>query len=342
MLMVQRFHSIHEIDPEFVTNVETLLQEDVPSYDVLVQKHDTAPATDSFTYFLFFGPTQNAPIGFAQLSLRKIPWAPYLPWWERLCFWKKDHLHWKEVIWKLGDGTNGLAVFDPRFARSGKEKVQELIKEYEGRSDIMAQNLLCVKGLQDYGPSWSEGVKSTRELYVLEPLPKAHKSYQDFLESLDREVKAQIKSSWKTLHKDAGMKLGDYPNPLEAPKSIPLDREQLERWGLKGHHLLTFEKDGNVLGCLLIQKGKGGNVFFEPFIFEAEDQPIITEVLYTQYALLKFFEIPEARKCHLMRSGAKLVFEERADLAFFTDQGFSAKTILQSFASRLKGLENPV
>ncbi|HXH73494.1 MAG TPA: hypothetical protein VNJ08_00915 [Bacteriovoracaceae bacterium] len=342
MLIVQKFHSIHEIDPEFIANIETLLQEDVANFDALVQRHDQAPSTDVFTYFLFFGPTQNAPIGFAQLSLRQIPWRNYLPWWRRLMFWKKDHLHWKQVTWQLGDGSHGLYVMDSKFARTGKEKIHELIKEYEARPDIQAAGIFCIKGLQDFQVSWDTGTKTMKEVYVLEPLTKAFKSYQDYLASLDPEIRGQIKAAWKTLHINETIKLGDYPTPAEAPTALPIEPDLLKVWAKWGAQVLTFENGGTILGCLLVLRGRSGNIFFEPFLFEPEGSPLVSEELYTQYALLKFFEMPDARKCHLMRFGAKLVFEEKADLLFFQDQGFQLKTITQSFHSRLKGLDRPV
>src|SRR5665647_855726 len=181
MLIVQKFHSIHEIDPEFITNLETLLQEDVASFETLILRHDLAPASDVFTYFLFFGPTQNAPIGFAQLCLRTVPTQDLLKWHQKLKFWDKEHTHWKEVIWQVGDGSAGLCVFDPRFARSGKEKVQELITEYENRSDVMAQHLFTLKGLQDFKSSWIPAASHAQESFVLEALPKSVKSYEDYL-----------------------------------------------------------------------------------------------------------------------------------------------------------------
>lgn len=342
MLIVQKFHSIHEIDPEFINNVEFLLQEEVANFQVLVHKHDLAPSTDVFTYFLFFGPTQNTPIGFAQLSLRQIPWQNYLPWWQRLLFWRKDHLHWKQVTWKMSDGTNGMCVFDPRFARTGKEKIQELIKEYESREDILAMQLYSIKGLQDFQSSWQDGAKWNKECYILEPLSKAFKTYQDYLESLDTEIKKQLKGSWKALNKNTEIKLGDYPSISEAPKNLPLPHEQLKMWETRGAQVLTFEKKETILGCLFVLKGKGGNLFFEPFLFEPEGSALVNEELYIQYALLKFFEGPESRKCHLMKHGSKLVFEDKADLAFFQDQGFNMKTINHSFHSKLKGMDRPV
>lgn len=342
MLIVQRFHSIHEIDPEFIPNIEVLLQEDIASFATLVQRHDGAPEGHVFTYFLFFGPTQNAPIGFAQLCLKPIPYRELLPWHKRLAFWDKEREHWKQMTWEIGDGSSGLCVFDPRFARSGKEKIQELIKEYESRPEIMAEELYCIKGLQDFNLTMSPENRWSKEIYVLEPLSKAFKSYQDYLAQLPPDVRKHIKDSWRDLHKNSEIELGDYPSPLDTPKTLPIPADQLDVWAKWGAQVLTFEKDLQVLGCLLVLKGKNGNIFFEPFPFEPEGEVLVSDELYTQYALLKFFEMPEARKCHLMKFGSKLVFDDKEDLKFFQSQGFQLKTVVRQFESRLKELGRPL
>lgn len=342
MLIVQKFHSIHEIDPEFISNIETLLQEDVASFDTLVQRHDLAPTTDRFTYFLFFGPTQNAPIGFAQMCLREIPSKDFLPWHKKLKFWEKEHEHWKQITWQVGDGSAGMCVFDPRFARSGREKLVELIKDYEAREDIMAHNFFFLKGLQDFQSPWKETPCFTKESFVLEPLIKSAKSYQDYLKTLNPEVQSYVKNSWKELHGKGEIELGDYPTPKETPKTLPIPEEQLAIWEKWGAQVLTFEKDLKVLGCLLVLKGKNGNVFFEPFPFEPENEALVSDELYTQYALLKFFEMPEARKCHMMKFGAKLVFDNKDDLQFFKEQSFQSKTVTQYFFSRIPELKAPL
>lgn len=343
MLIVQKFHSIHEIDPEFIPSLEILLQEDTPNFGSLVEKHDSAPAGDVFTYFLFFGPTQNTPIGFAQLCLRPLPGDQLVNWQKKVFkFWDKEHTHWKQVTWKVGDGNSGLFVFDPRFARSGKEKIQELIYEYQARPDIMAQEMFHLKGLQDFQSSWDAPVKWDRERFVLEPLVKSQKTYPEYLASLNPEVRELIKQSWKDLHKKAQIELGDYPSPKETPKTMPIDEKTLAVWEKLGGQVLTFERDLKVLGCLLVLRGRNGNVFFEPFPFEADGESLVSDELYTQYALLKFFEMPEARKCHMLKFGTKLVFDEKDDLKFFQEQGFQFKTIIQSFASRLPNLPRPL
>jgi len=341
--MVQKFHSIHDIDSEFIPSLEILLQEDVPSFKNLIEKHDHAPEGDVFTYFLFFGPTQNTPIGFAQLCLHSLPGDDLITWKDKIFkFWKKEHLHWKQVTWKVGDGNSGLFVFDPRFSRSGKEKIQELIYEYESRPEIKSQELFFIKGLQDFQSSWSPDNKWSKDRFVLEPLIKSSKTYQDYLASLHQDVSAQIKQGWKDLHQKSKVELGDYHSAKETPQTIPIDEKVLKLWEKLGVQILTFEKDLKVLGCLVVQRGKNGNIFFEPFPFETHDHAIVVDELYTQYALLKFFEMPDARKCHMLKFGTKLVFDEKEDLKFFQEQGFQFKTIIQSFSSKLPNVTKPL
>lgn len=343
MLIVQKFHSIHEIDPEFISSLELLLQEEVPNLELLFERHDNAPKTDAFTYFLFFGPTQNTPIGFAQLNLRQIPARDLLPWHKKLKnFFNKDLDHWKQVTWQVSDKSGGLFVLDPKFSRTGREKMLELLKEYDQRSDVMAQQFFYLKGLQDIQNTWKDSYQWSKETFILEPLLKSSKTYQDYLGGLDPEMQQHIKSAWKDLHVKGKIELGDYPSAKETPNTLPVPEEQLSLWEKWGAQVLTFEKDLKVLGCLLVLKGKNGNVFFEPFPFEPEESSLVPDELYTQYALLKFFEMPEAKKCHMMKFGSKLVFDKKEDLRFFQEQGFQLKTLTQTFVSRLEELKSPL
>lgn len=343
MLIVQKFHSIHEIDPEFISNIETLLQEEVPSFKNLIKAHDEAPPENVFTYFLFFGPTQNAPIGFAQLCLKSVPSEKFRSWYEKMFFWNKDHIHWKQVTWGVTDGTPGVYIFDPKFARTGKEKILELIKDYEIRDDIMAEEIYSIKGLQDVHPTLvKDTTKWSQEIYVLEPLHKAHKSYADFIQGLKPDIQLLIKENWKNLHKGKDIKLGDYQSPLETPNTIPITQERLETLSKSDVQILTFEKDLIILGCILVFKGKNGNIFFEPIPFETHEDHLINDDLYIQYSLLKFFEMPNSRKCHFIKNGSKLSFVNKQDLDFFISQGLSYKTIIREFQSKLKGLEIPL
>jgi hypothetical protein len=335
MLIVQKYHSIHDIDSEFIVNIETLLQEETPSFTFLCSKHDQAPESDVFTYFLFFSNTQNTPVGFSQVTLRKIPSENYLSLLEKMKFWEDAHKHWKQLSWRIGNGSAGVCVFEPKHAREGKEKMQQLINEYQTRQDVRATEMVCLKGMQDFkcGP--------LKESFALDSLLKTHKNYQEYMSSLSPEMQKHLKNNWKSI-KDRGIDLGDYPSPTRTPKTLPISQAQLERWESWGAQVLTFEKGDQLLGCILVMKGKNGNVFFEPFPFETGDDALVTDELYTQYALIKFFDLSDARRAHLLKGGENLVFDAKADMKFFQDQGFTTRTLTRSFSSELKGLDHPL
>lgn len=339
--MVQTFHSIHEIDPEFISNLETLMEEEIPGVSFLQETEDSAPESDTFSYFLFFGPTQNAPIGFSRLNLRKLPWKNYVPWWRRLMFWNKDYLHWKQASWQISNSLEGPCVFDQKFKRSGKEKMISLFKETMNREDFIIGEVTCLQDVNEFEIPWTETFKNQKQLWVLGHYERNCKSYQDYLENLGPDVAIEIKQNWKKLHKNLHIKLGDYPHFEDASldKMDPLFKEKYKKLNA---HVLTFEKDNEVLGCLFLMKGKNGNFFFEPFVFESAPEPIISEELYTQYAILKFFEFPEARKCHLLRENSKLLFENKDDCIQFELQGFKIFELKQTFSSKLKKIQLPI
>lgn len=340
MLIVQAFNSLHDIDPEFIPALELLLREEVPNFHFIKRVQDASPATDFFTYFLFFGPTQNTPIGFAQNRLRSVPSDLYLSFWQKLAFWNKEHKHWKEAVWNVFGGNSGVCLFDAKFARSGLEKMQEIIHDFEKRSDIVAHDIHVLKGIQNFKLKDLSPI-NLRSRYVLEALPKSAKSYQDYLAGLKPETGKEIKAEWKKLRDAGTVNVGDYPLPAKGLE-LPFPKEELALWESWGATVLTFEKDEKILGCILMVPGKEGNYFFEPFPLEPENRMTVSDQMYIQYALLKFHDVKDARRCHIFRSGGKLTFSDKKELEYFTLQGFQTKEITETFYSRLEGLVAPL
>lgn len=340
MLIVQKFHSLHEIDPEFTPALELLLKEEVPNFHFIKRAQDRSPESDFFTYFLFFGPTQNTPIGFAQVRLRSVPSDAYLSFWQKLSFWDTKHKHWKEAVWNVFGGNSGVCVFDAKFARSGLEKVQNLIHEFEVREDIVAHDIHLLKGIQNFKLKNLSPI-ITRSRFVLEALPKSANNYQDYLSGLSSDTSKEIKSEWKKLRDAGNVNVGDFSLPTK-DSQLPFSQEELELWESWGSTILTFEREAKILGCILMVPGKDGNYFFEPFPLEPEDKAFVPDQMYIQYALLKFHDVKEARRCHIFRSGGKLTFTDKKELEYFTLQGFQTKEISEVFYSRLTGLASPL
>ena len=340
MLMVQQYHSIHEIDLEFIPSIETLLEEEIPNFNVLIKKHDLAPEKEMFTYFLFFGPSNNMPVGFAHVSLQFLE-KDYRTFSQKLKCWNRDHAHWKQLDWTLSGTSIGMGVFHQKAGVSSFDKIYDILDKYLTREDIVAFNILAQKNSKDLTPPFEVKHHFQKDYYHLAPLMKSGNSYRDYLVTLEKESQNVIKNQWKELHQHQ-IELGEYPNLNELPHALPFAKELIAFWQELGAQLLTFNKDGQVLGCLLMFEGKNGNFFFEPFPFESAQEAKVSDTLYIQYAIFKFFDSPHARKCHILKDMKKLVFEEKEDLAFFADQGFSYKHMVQSFSSKLDKLKRPI
>lgn len=339
--MVQQYHSIHEIDPEFIPSIEVLLEEEIPHFDVLVRKHDLAPEKEMFTYYLFFGASHNMPVGLAHVALKFLD-VDCRTFSQKLKFWNKDHTHWKQLDWNLPGTSIGLSVFNQKAGVSSHKKILDILSGYLSREDIVAFNIYTPKHSPETPLLAEPKHQLQKDHYHLLPLTKTVNSYQEYLATLEKESQKEITRQWKQLHKAHHIELGEYPIIADAPKELPFDQSLLDFWLSIGAQLLTFNKDGKILGCLLMMEGKNGNFFFEPYPFESAHDALVSDLLYIQYAIFKFFEFPHSRKCHILKGFNKLVFEEKEDLAFFADQGFSYKHMVQTFVSKLEKLEKPV
>lgn len=325
MLLTQKFHSLNEIDPEFIPSLEQLLHEEWPDFNAWKNAEQQSPVDDTFIYWLFFGPTHNAPVGVTQVCLRKINPKKTNSWWRKAFGLKSQDQ--RLASWSLGSGTEGPAVFDTRFARTGREKFWQLQKEVEGRPEVMAESIVLPQGWGTPRPDWTEIPTENRDSWQgLRPFEKKHKLYQDYLGTLPQDSRQEIQNAWKKIHKN--VKLGDFPtlnSREDLIKECPYaDMKAFEN--LTGG-LLTFQKDDQLLGAVHYQKGQQGTWFFEPIPLEIQGQEIVGDQLYVQYALLKWHETTDARKLVIVRKGQPLRLSSGLEEQFFTTQGFVTRTV---------------
>ncbi len=331
MLLTQKFHSLAEIDPEFVSSLELLLHEEWPDFQAWLENEKLSPAEDTYTYWLFFGPTQNAPVGVAQLCLKKLDGSLHQPWWKRAAGVfgvKPDDV--RLAVWSLASGGDGPALFDPRFAKSGREKLIGLVKETGAREDVMAISVALPSGwTAPPRPDWENMPPERRESWQsLRPLERRHKTYQDYLAGLAPDAANEIQRRWKRLHKDSGVSLGDYATPAsraellkECPQA-PADVIDALPGGL-----LTFQKNGELLGLVHYLEGQANTWFFEPLPLEAQGDETVEDQTYVQYAILKWHEMQGARKLVITRQARPLRLSGPDEALFFTSQGFPVREV---------------
>ncbi len=336
MLLTQKFHSLQEIDPEFIPALEMLMHEHWINFAAWKEAEAQGPSDTTFIYWLFFGPTQNSPIGMAQVSLKKINTDTILPWWRKITKMVDKKLdQWKIAHWQLGMGLDGAAVFDQRFARSGQEKLLPLIKELEARDDIMAMSLSSPLPIS-HRPAWNDiHHEAVHSWQVLRPWERQHKSYQDYLLSLPAEVAKKIQQSWKRLHKDVLVTLGDFPT-IEARQELLTQAPQFDAamYASLVGGLLTFQKNGQVLGLLHYQESQQGVLFVEPMPLEPQGAELVSDGCYVQYALLKAHELPSVRKVVILRQQMPLRLNTPEESDFFKEHGFPSRQINEHDWSR--------
>lgn len=342
MLLTQKFHSLSEIDPEFVPALEALMHEHCVNFATWQEIEKASPKDETFCYWLFFGPTQNSPVGIAQAIFKKVDTDRVLPWWKKLSrLVDSSSDHWKSARFQLCDGNEGGALFDPRFARTGRDKLQEVIKELEERVDVMALSLVSAGTPVTHRPSWKEiTADHQRQWTALLPLERKSRDYQDYLGALAPAQAQTTKASWKKLHKDSQVSLGDYPTRAaraELLRACPdTDTGLLERFG---GGLLTFEKDQKLLGVVHYQEGQQGVLFIEPAPFEPQGAELVADDLYVQYGILKGHELPSVRKIVVCRQGRPLKLEHPGEISFFQELGFATKPVFEGHWSRSEYVE---
>ncbi|MBY0518197.1 MAG: hypothetical protein K2P81_14910 [Bacteriovoracaceae bacterium] len=337
MLLVQKFHSLQEIDPEFIGAIEILMQEHWANFAAWREAESKCPPDETFIYWLFFGPTQNSPIGIAQVSLKKIDAEQFIPWWKKVTgIFDKNLDHWKMARWQLARGIDGAAVFDSRFSRTGKEKLIEVIKEVATRKDVMAMTLLSANGPLAYKPEWPEVFHEAQHSWsVLKPWIRMHKAYQDYLAEMPEQDAKRIQQNWKKLHKEIQVELGDYPT-IESREDMYAQFPSFDRTILHEYKggILTFQKDEHVLGMVRYHEGQKGILFVEPVPLEPQGSEKVVDELYVQYALLKAHELPHIKKMIMVRQGGLFKLNNDAEADFFKSQGFQTNQISEQDWSR--------
>ena len=71
MILTQKYHSLFDIDEEFISSIELLLEDEVVDFNWLLENEQNSSKDEFFTYYLFFGENKNATIGFS--SIKTIP-----------------------------------------------------------------------------------------------------------------------------------------------------------------------------------------------------------------------------------------------------------------------------
>lgn len=313
MIMTQKFHSAKEIDPEFITPIQDLLKNEIPSFDWILFAEENAPQSIHFTYYLFFGGNHNSPIGFSRALIENKESEPGF-----LTKFVKTTKKTKHLQWKIPGVSNEGIIIDPLYIKDALTKANSIIQEYNVRKDIMSQRLRL-----DSMNAGVLGIKQASSHKVINGLLKNQSSYQDYFESLTSPIQKTIKMLWKQLYQNKDFTIQSYNSIKEAFAYKDDGAQKLKE--LKEHKFyklyskeifktITLENAGTIEAIVFLFKGNRGYLFSDFFKFN--DQ-IDTDLLI-QVAIMNFYEEEEFNTLHFLRG--------QREVSRFIDLGFRVKS----------------
>ena len=322
MIIKQKYNSAFDIDIEFITPLENLLDNIIPSFNFIKNYEKSADEDNNFIYYLFFGAETNSPIGFAMIEIirgREIKQNIF----QRLI--KKTRLEANKyeysLKWSIPGKSNEGVVFSPRYNSHANREINKIVENLFERQDIIGQSITLSDAYND--DSFS---KINKEI-INNSLVKNCSNYQEYIEKKSPDVKKNIKKSWKNIQMTNDIKLGDYKKFKEAFEYKSQGSKQFMELkknktvsnyiGLDNEEViyLTFEDPEKLKSIVFFIKGKNSNAFYD---FISLDNSIPEETIH-QLAIMKFYDLENSNK---------LIFLNKSEHnEHLSNLGFTMKTI---------------
>ncbi len=307
MIITQKYNSAEDIDPEFIPSLEALLENCIPSFDLIKSYEKAASENIHFAYYLFFGNTTNAPIGFAQIQIEKNKVEKKSFFGKFLKENKLDPKNDKHLKWSIPGSLKEGIVFDPRFIKHACNKANKIFNDYLERKDIHTQELVYSQAYEELGFEQGKQKGQNKQLTTLDVFIKNKNSYEDFMSDLPFDIQKLIKTSWRMIQADLKLKMGEYSSFKDIFSYKKQGAAQYKNLKTKPIFLkylnmesniefLTLESDQEVETIVAFTKGSGNHAFYE-VLYISDHVP---EFIAHQMAMLKFFERENLDKLHTL------------------------------------------
>lgn len=316
MIITQKYNSAKDIDVEFIPELEELLCDCVPSFDLIKKYEEDAPENTHFAYYLFFGQQTNAPIGFAQLEIEDKPTKPSL--FEKVLRKKKPQA---KIKWFIPGSLKEGLIFNPKYIQNACQKAKKIFMEYQSRDDIQEQELVFSSAYQSMEQIETPAEKEQKHFEVAETLIKNKPHYQAYFESLPESLQTEIKQGWREIHQQK-LSMGDYARFKECFEYKEKGSEQyrtlkknlnvLKYLALDSQiEFITLENDNEVQALVFFFEGKNGNCFYDII------QCNTSEAVAHQLAIVKFFDRDHLNRLHALG--------DYSDLDYLFSLGFTKR-----------------
>lgn len=243
-MLVQKYHSVHEIDEEFLPGIEDLLEGELSSFEEFAYWSKKAPENVHYNIFLFFNPVKNTPVGLAMLQMIKIEDA------KKSIFRLKPKSEQKIYLnWKIPGLTGRGILYHPLFEEEVMAEFLKVKEKFESRENVIHEEIVTdsevlvksLKGSHQIYPSHSSHV----------PLVKVHAKVEDYFQMTGQNYEAcfeRIVSFMKEnkINVVPGESIKDIFRNIPGGKDLYLE--------LKDHPKLKFSKKANAYYIGLIKE----------------------------------------------------------------------------------------
>lgn len=248
-MLVQMFHSINEVDLEFIPGIEDLLKEEMPDIDWIKSEEEQHQQNTTFNYYLFFANGKNSPIGIARAQINR----------EQLGAnnffnkFKNKKLTTQAVSWELPGTTRRGLIYNPIFESDILSKFKSIKAQVAKRENLISEAIIsdCENILNIF-----EGSKNDYGLEMTS-IKKAQDDFEKFLlqRGLDQDqvgeklghtlhenkLKVEFHKDFKSIFYNRGNGVDLYAQLKKDPSLTPWIRREAKFMGLwKDQELLAL------------------------------------------------------------------------------------------------------
>jgi len=172
-MLTQHFHSISEIDSEFITGLHELISDHMLTVDDIIEDEKSYPDNFAFLYTLYFMSGRNSPVAISRAILQKN--MTITNRW--LGPFKKTHQSLL-VQWSFPSTGHEAFIGNPLYKAAIWNKLLQKEMEFQKREGFQSTKITASMNDQQYLTNYS----NPKKIYsTVGPIKKTAQNFQEFL-----------------------------------------------------------------------------------------------------------------------------------------------------------------
>jgi hypothetical protein len=279
-MIVQKYHSLSEIEDEFILSLNDLVSDSFMDTESIKLNEKDFPESSTFHYYLFFGVENNSPVGFCRFIFNSLTETE-----PKLFGLLKKQVISKSCELNLQGRFDSGLFCHPKYEKQVYQKLIEILEELRLRPEIKSIITYTSNILKNF----PYDCKSIPLGYL-----KTHNNYKEYFDNLLDLSKNMIQSNWKTLNKNQIL-LGKYQKLREmfATKTDGLLRYKavkeenlVKKYEHSCHHFLSIETNERPL-AIIFYFPKNKYHYFDYIIL---DESLINPAIVHEFCIMHFYE----------------------------------------------------